>query len=36
MTSPELPVFPADRDARCPFDPAPEYQEWREGAVCAK
>ncbi|WP_083931960.1 cytochrome P450 [Nocardiopsis salina] len=26
----ELPVFPADRDPRCPFDPAPEYKEWRE------
>ncbi|WP_329405772.1 cytochrome P450 [Nocardia vinacea] len=36
MTSPELPVFPADRDARCPFDPAPEYQEWREGSGLRK
>lgn len=25
-----LPAFPGDRDARCPFDPAPEYREWRE------
>ncbi len=25
-----LPVFPGDRDARCPFDPAPEYTRWRE------
>ncbi|RMB79753.1 cytochrome P450 [Streptomyces shenzhenensis] len=24
-----LPVFPGDRDARCPLDPAPVYQEWR-------
>ncbi|WP_086663662.1 cytochrome P450 [Lentzea kentuckyensis] len=30
MTTSELPVFPADRDARCPLDPAPPYQEWRE------
>ncbi|MFC4012557.1 cytochrome P450 [Nonomuraea purpurea] len=31
MTTPdtELPVFPGDRDARCPFDPAPEYTQWR-------
>jgi len=26
----ELPVFPADHDVRCPFDPAPEYTEWRD------
>jgi cytochrome P450 len=26
----ELPIFPGDRDARCPFDPAPEYKQWRE------
>ncbi|GGL01534.1 cytochrome P450 [Streptomyces flaveus] len=25
-----LPEFPADRDARCPLAPAPEYREWRE------
>lgn len=25
-----LPVFPGDREARCPFDPAPEYRDWRE------
>ncbi|MEE1797790.1 cytochrome P450 [Streptomyces sp. JV176] len=25
-----LPVFPGDRDARCPLAPAPEYREWRE------
>ncbi|MER6007826.1 cytochrome P450 [Nonomuraea angiospora] len=30
MTTTDLPAFPADRDARCPFDPAPEYQEWRQ------
>ncbi|KPI02077.1 cytochrome P450 [Actinobacteria bacterium OK074] len=24
-----LPVFPAARAARCPFDPAPEYADWR-------
>jgi cytochrome P450 len=32
MTSTEtgLPIFPADREARCPFDPAPEYTQWRE------
>jgi cytochrome P450 len=30
MTATELPVFPARRDARCPFDPAPEYTQWRE------
>jgi hypothetical protein len=30
MTTTDLPVFPADRDPRCPFDPAPAYQEWRE------
>ncbi|WP_086663646.1 cytochrome P450 [Lentzea kentuckyensis] len=32
MTSTEtgLPVFPVDRDARCPLDPAPVYREWRE------
>ncbi|MGH8939082.1 MAG: cytochrome P450, partial [Actinomycetes bacterium] len=26
----ELPVFPGERAARCPFDPAPEYAQWRE------
>jgi cytochrome P450 len=30
MTTADLPVFPSDRDARHPFDPAPEYAEWRE------
>jgi cytochrome P450 len=30
MTDTELPVFPGDRDARCPFDPAPEYKKWRQ------
>lgn len=30
MTDTELPVFPADRAAHCPFDPAPEYRQWRE------
>jgi len=30
MTMADLPVFPGDRDARRPFDPAPEYTEWRE------
>ncbi|MFI7136067.1 cytochrome P450 [Nonomuraea sp. NPDC050153] len=31
MTTPdtELPAFPGDRAPGCPFDPAPEYQEWR-------
>lgn len=32
----ELPVFPGDRDARCPFDPAPEYTEWRESGGLRK
>ncbi|WP_040691484.1 cytochrome P450 [Nocardia vinacea] len=36
MTTTELPIFPADRDARCPFDPAPEYREWREGSGLRK
>jgi len=26
----ELPVFPTGRDSRCPFDPSPDYREWRE------
>ncbi|MBP2320407.1 cytochrome P450 [Kibdelosporangium banguiense] len=30
MTATELPIFPADRDSRCPFDPAPGYRDWRE------
>ena len=30
MTTADLPVFPSDRDARHPLDPAPEYMEWRE------
>jgi cytochrome P450 len=30
MTTADLPVFPGDRDARRPLDPAPEYAEWRE------
>jgi len=30
VTSTELPVFPGDRAAHCPFDPAPEYRQWRE------
>ncbi|MET7339480.1 cytochrome P450 [Nonomuraea sp. NPDC005650] len=31
MTTPdtELPIFPGDRAPRCPFDPAPEYTQWR-------
>jgi len=32
----ELPVFPGDRDARCPFDPAPEYKQWREAGGLRK
>ncbi|MFI7136072.1 cytochrome P450 [Nonomuraea sp. NPDC050153] len=25
-----LPAFPGMREARCPFDPPPEYRDWRE------
>jgi cytochrome P450 len=32
MTDAQLPVFPGDRDARCPFDPAPQYSQWRTTA----
>ncbi|MGV9382775.1 cytochrome P450 [Nonomuraea sp. NPDC003707] len=28
-TNTDLPVFPGDRDPRRPFDPAPEYAQWR-------
>ncbi|MFC4012935.1 cytochrome P450 [Nonomuraea purpurea] len=30
MTSTDLPVFPGEREARCPFDPPTEYTRWRE------
>jgi cytochrome P450 len=30
MTDTGLPVFPGDHDTRCPFDPTPEYTQWRE------
>ncbi|MEU6788906.1 cytochrome P450 [Nonomuraea angiospora] len=32
----DLPVFPGERDARCPFDPAPEYAQWRSGGGLRK
>ncbi|MEV4009039.1 cytochrome P450 [Nonomuraea angiospora] len=30
MTSTDLPIFPGERDARCPFNPPAEYTRWRE------
>jgi cytochrome P450 len=32
----EFPSFPVERDARCPFDPAPAYREWREASGLRK
>lgn len=30
MTTNDLPVFPGERTARCPFNPPAEYTAWRE------
>jgi cytochrome P450 len=30
MTTTDLPVFPGERTARCPFNPPAEYTRWRE------
>lgn len=30
MNSTDLPVFPGERQARCPFNPPAEYTQWRE------
>jgi cytochrome P450 len=30
MTSTDLPVFPGEREARCPFNPPADYAQWRE------
>ena len=32
MTTADLPVFPGDRSARCPFNPPAEYDGWRAEA----
>jgi cytochrome P450 len=30
MTSTDLPVFPGEREARCPLNPPADYAQWRE------